>query len=174
MPFRLGVAPFAKHENKQWGLQNIIVFIDICIKKHADSHILLFGGGAAEIAELAKIHALFPKNTTVVAGKYSLIEEIELMQTLDVMLCMDSSNLHLAALAGVATVSVWGATHPSVGFAPYGSPQRNRIVQTAVAELPCRPCSVFGDKPCFRGDKMCMASIAPEQVWSAVEEIIFP
>jgi ADP-heptose:LPS heptosyltransferase len=77
---------------------------------------------------------------------------------------MDSSNLHLAALAGVPTVSIWGATHPDIGFAPYGESKNNTIIQINTSDLPCRPCAVFGDKPCYRGDHACMKNITPEQV----------
>ena len=37
------------------------------------------------------------------------------MSHLDVMISMDSSNMHLASLTGTPVVSVWGATHPYAG-----------------------------------------------------------
>ena len=163
--FSVGIAPFAKHETKQWGLLNIIALIDIFIKKEPKTTIYLFGGGAAEIAELEKIKVLFDENVEIAAGKYTMQQEIELMQTLDFMLCMDSSNLHLAALAGVKTVSIWGATHPDIGFSPYGKSEQHLLIQTDIDEMPCRPCSVFGNKPCHRNDKMCMSMITPERVF---------
>ena len=30
--------------------------------------------------------------------------------------------------------------------------------------LPCRPCSIFGNKPCMRGDYACLNNITPEQI----------
>jgi hypothetical protein len=30
--------------------------------------------------------------------------------------------------------------------------------------LSCRPCSVFGNKTCFRGDYACLQQIQPEQI----------
>jgi hypothetical protein len=57
-------------------------------------------------------------------------------------------------------ISVWGATHPYAGF--YGWAQdTGNIVQI---ELECRPCSVFGNKPCFRGDHACMEWITPDAI----------
>lgn len=34
--------------------------------------------------------------------------------------------------------------------------------------VPCRPCSVFGDKPCARGDYMCLRAIRPESITARV------
>lgn len=56
------------------------------------------------------------------------------------MISMDSSNLHLASLLGGPVVSVWGATHPFVGFSGNKQPAE----YTVQLEMPCRPCSVYG------------------------------
>ena len=90
------------------------------------------------------------------------------MQHLDLMLCVDSSNMHLASLAGVPIVSIWGGTHPDVGFHPYGIKDEN-ILQISREELPCRPCSVYGKEKCYRGDFACLTSISPTAV---VEKIL--
>jgi ADP-heptose:LPS heptosyltransferase len=167
-PLSFGIAPFAKHETKQWGILNIINLIGIFIKNQPQTKIYLFGGGAAEVAELEKIKLLFDNNIEVAAGKYTMQAEIELMQTLNFMLCMDSSNLHLAALAGVKTVSIWGATHPDIGFSPFGKPEQHLVIQADITDVSCRPCSVFGDKSCHRNDKMCMSLITPEFVFETI------
>jgi hypothetical protein len=52
----------------------------------------------------------------------------------------------------VPVVSVWGATHPFAGFTGWKQKSENCVQ----IELPCRPCSVFGNKPCHRGDYACM------------------
>ncbi|MBQ2403350.1 MAG: glycosyl transferase family 1, partial [Prevotella sp.] len=76
------------------------------------------------------------------------------------MVSMDSGNMHLASLTGTPVVSIWGATHTLAGF--YGWQQDPAdIVETDMA---CRPCSIYGSKPCERGDYACMNSITPEQV----------
>jgi ADP-heptose:LPS heptosyltransferase len=63
------------------------------------------------------------------------------------MISMDSANMHLASLMGTRCISVWGSTHHYAGFLGYGQSEDD-IVQ--VKDLSCRPCSVFGDKECFR------------------------
>ena len=54
------------------------------------------------------------------AGKYKFKEELALISNLDLMVSMDSSNGHLAAIYGVPIVTLWGVTHPFLGFAPFG------------------------------------------------------
>lgn len=53
-----------------------------------------------------------------------------------------------------------GATHPYAGFYGYRQ-QPDDVIQL---DLPCRPCSVFGEKACCRGDWACMAQISPDRI----------
>jgi ADP-heptose:LPS heptosyltransferase len=85
-------------------------------------------------------------------------QELILMSHLDVMLSMDSANMHLASLTGIPVISVWGATHPYAGFMGWGQKAENAIQTT----LECRPCSIFGQKSCHRGDYACLYQIKPE------------
>ena len=90
------------------------------------------------------------------------------MSHLDVMVSMDSSNMHLASLVGIPVVSIWGATHPYAGFLGWGQQQEN-IIQT---DLDCRPCSIYGQKPCRRGDFACMNSIKPQTIIERINTLL--
>jgi ADP-heptose:LPS heptosyltransferase len=98
-------------------------------------------------------------------------QELILMSHLNVMLSMDSANMHLASLTDTPVVSIWGATHPYAGFLGWNQPQEN-ILQ--VDDLDCRPCSIYGQKPCLRGDYACMNQITPDQVVRRISDIINP
>ncbi|PMD99504.1 glycosyl transferase [Siphonobacter sp. BAB-5405] len=157
----LGVAPFAQHEPKMWPFERIQPTLEL-IRQQRPVRIFLFGGGAAEVAQLQTLVETFPE-AVLVAGKLSFRAELTLIRQLELMLCMDSGNMHLAALSGVPVLSIWGATHPYAGFGPWGQSEGN-MIQISPDELSCRPCSVFGNKPCFRGDLACMNWITPELV----------
>jgi len=163
----IGIAPFAMHKSKIWPLENYQTVIEEVVKQR-DVKFFLFGGGEREIAFFESLHKQFPDRCEVIAGQLKLRQEISLMQHLDLMLCVDSSNMHLASLAGVPIVSVWGGTHPDVGFYPYGIKEEN-IIQISREELPCRPCSVYGREKCYRGDFACLNFIKPAAV---VEKIL--
>ena len=94
--------------------------------------------------------------------------ELTFMSTLDIMISMDSANMHLASLVGIPVVSIWGATHPYAGFMGWGQSIDNAIQ----IDLPCRPCSIYGNKPCMRGDYACLKNISPEQIVEKVEAVI--
>ena len=87
------------------------------------------------------------------------------MSYIDVMVSMDSANMHLASLVGTTVVSVWGATHPYAGFMGWNQKEENAVQVT----LPCRPCSIFGNKPCRRGDYACLRQIEPSDIIQKIE-----
>ncbi|MCI1778439.1 MAG: glycosyltransferase family 9 protein [Bacteroidales bacterium] len=162
---RIGFAPFASHRGKCWPKEYCEILISLMAKDGNNNKIILFGGGKEETSMLEEWADRYP-NTESSAGRHKLNEELELMKSLDVMVTMDSANMHLASFAGTPVVSIWGATHPYAGFYGYGQPYEN-AVQT---NLECRPCSVFGNKKCFRGDYACMRLIKPENVLRKIYE----
>ncbi|WP_288007363.1 glycosyltransferase family 9 protein [Thermonema sp.] len=165
----MGIAPFAFHENKQWGVHKVEALLRLIKERHPEWHVFLFGGGKKEAALMDALCALHPGRAINMAGCLSLRREWLLMHRLDAMLSMDSANMHLAALAGIPVVSVWGATHPHAGFAPLFQPAENMIQRD---DLDCRPCSIFGSKPCVRGDKACMERIEAAQVMARLEKVV--
>ena len=90
------------------------------------------------------------------------------MKYLDVMVSMDSANMHLASLVAVPVVSVWGATHPFAGFMGW-----HQSIENAVQlDMSCRPCSIYGNKPCMRGDYACLNNITPETIANKIDKIL--
>ncbi len=162
---KVGLAPYAKHPWKMWPEEKARTLVDELLKK--GFQIYLFGGGGYEQDQLA----LWAKGKSQVhnlAGQNRMDDELRLMGQLDVMVTMDSANMHLASLVETPVVSIWGATHPFAGFYGWG-----QYADTAVQiDLACRPCSVFGNKPCHRGDFACMQWITPEMVIQKITRII--
>lgn len=153
----IGLAPFAQHNGKILSLEKSFELAKILSLHHK---IYFFGGGKKEKEILLDWEKHIP-NTESLAGKMSLKEELQKISELEVMISMDSANMHLASLAGTRCVSIWGATHPYAGFLGYGQDE-NDVVQ--VKDLTCRPCSVFGDKECYRGDYACLEEISVQQI----------
>lgn len=159
----IGIAPFAAHQGKIYPPEKMEEVIRR-ISERGDCRIFIFGGGGKE-AEIAGDWAeRYPGVTSLCGKKYGFQAELALISHLDVMLSMDSSNMHLASLAGTRTVSVWGATHPYCGFKAW----HQRDEDMVQLPLPCRPCSVFGEKPCYRGDMLCLTAIRPDMIYSRI------
>ena len=157
----IGFAPFAQHQGKMMPLEKSFELAKILAQKHT---VYFFGGGAEETETLQAWENQIP-NTKNIAGKLTLSEELKKISELELMISMDSANMHLASLVGTRCISVWGSTHHYAGFLGYGQSE-NDIVQ--VSDLTCRPCSVFGDKECYRGDWACLEEL---QVTKIVEKI---
>jgi ADP-heptose:LPS heptosyltransferase len=158
----IGIAPFAMHGSKIWPLENYIPVIENILKK-TPAKFFMFGGGPREVKYFESISQKFPGHCEIVADQLKIRQEIAILQNLDVMLCVDSSNMHLAALAGVPLISIWGGTHPDAGFGPFKK-DADSIIQISRTELPCRPCSVYGKDTCYIGGFPCLTRITAEQI----------
>jgi ADP-heptose:LPS heptosyltransferase len=86
------------------------------------------------------------------------------------MLSMDSGNAHIAAMYGVKTVTLWGATHPHLGFAPFAQPLENAITSDR-EKFPKLPTSVYGNIK-VDGYHDAMRTIAPADVIAKIDEIL--
>lgn len=155
---QIGVAPFAKHPWKMWPAEKMKELLEKLDEENYS--IVLFGGRGEEQQKLSSWAAGY-KNIISVAGELRFSEELYLISKLGTMLSMDSANMHLASLAGARVISIWGATHPYAGFYGYGQSASDAVQ----IDLECRPCSVYGNKECYRGDFACMNGISPKMVF---------
>lgn len=161
----IGIAPFAQHQGKIYPLEKMEVAIEH-LSREENTRLFIFGGGNIEKTTAEELAAKYP-NTISVIKKISLSEELDLIANLDCMVSMDSSAMHMASLVGTPVVSVWGATHPYTGFLGLGQSMDN-VVQI---DLPCRPCSIYGNKPCVFGNYPCMNGIDPEMIVDKVQKV---
>ena len=162
----VGIAPFAAHENKMYPLDKMEKVIRSL--SGMGCKVFLFGAGKGEREILDR----WDDGSAVFStcGKLGgLDQEMLLMSELDVMLAMDSANMHIASLVGIPVVSIWGSTHPNAGFIPWQQNPDNIIQDNT---LDCRPCSVYGKAPCKYGDRRCMTRISPELIISKIKELI--
>lgn len=165
----IGIAPFAKHKGKAYPLEMMERVMDI-LATNEDYFFFIFSGGGQE-REQAKALAGRYRNAVEVFGKMLLDGELKLIANIDCMVTMDSGAMHFASAVGTPVVSIWGATHPHAGFLGFGQDEKN-VIQ---CEMDCRPCSIFGNKPCYKGGDNayeCMTSISPEVVAEKVIEVI--
>lgn len=162
----IGVAPFSKHAEKVYPLDKMERVVAE-LSKQTDTTLFLFGSGTEERALMQSWSDGYA-NVNTISGKLNLENELLLMSYLDLMISMDSANMHLASLVQTPVVSIWGATHPSLGFYGFGQDPEN-AVQT---EIECRPCSVFGQVPCFRLDIACLNWITEDMILKKVDEVL--
>lgn len=162
----IGVAPFSAQRGKIYPLPLMRRVIAALSERY--ERIYIHSGGGDELDFAREMERAHP-NVEALFGRVKLSGEIDLIAHLDCVVTMDSLVMHLASLTATPAVSVWGATHPSLGFLGYGSDPAGIVQQD---DLPCRPCSVYGKKPCKYGDYRCLSEITPERIVACVERMI--
>ena len=157
----IGIAPFAAHGGKMYPKDKMEEVVNTLSASYTSLRIFFFGGGKEEKQVLNMWATKYKHCICASEVLHGLHDELALMSHLDVMISMDSANMHLASLVGTRVVSIWGATHPYCGFLGWNQKTEDAVQNT---KLECRPCSVFGNKPCYRADFECMQSIAPNTI----------
>ena len=166
----IGIAPFAAHQGKIYPKEQMQEVIRLLIKEYPDAHILLFGRGKDEDNTFPKWIEEMPQCVSVAQHIDNMQQELILMSHLNVMISMDSANMHLASLVNTPVVSIWGATHPMAGFLGWHQNKDNAVQM----DMECRPCSIYGQKPCIFSDFRCMTGIKPEMIVEKIKNIINP
>jgi ADP-heptose:LPS heptosyltransferase len=161
----IGIAPFAQYDSKVYP-QDLMEKVIEELASETTNKIFLFGGGNKEI-EILNSFSNCNQNVINVAGKLKLQQELDLISNLDVMLSMDSGNSHIAAMLGVKVITLWGATHPFTGFAPFNQPFENCLVSDR-EKFPLLPTSVYGNKK-VEGYRDAMRTISPEKVVFSIQ-----
>ena len=152
----VGIAPFARHKGKIYPIELMRKVVEKLSQQGVK--VICFGNGEQEALVVDGWCRDF-KNVISFIGKSNFAGELRLISNLDLMLSMDSANMHVASLVNTPVLSVWGATSPLAGFLGWGQKEEDCIQ----LPLDCRPCSIFGDKPCKFGDYRCM-DIQPQHI----------
>ena len=163
----IGVAPYAKHILKMWPEDNMVGLLKM-ISRKINAKFWIFGG-QEESDRLISFQRKVP-GSVYAGSRLGLDEELVLMKKLSFMISMDSSNMHMAALAGVKVISIWGTTDPLAGFGAWMQPAEYSV-RIPVDQLTCRPCTVYGAGKCWRKDHACMVWLTPEMVFKKLEEL---
>ncbi len=160
----IGFAPFSAQAGKTYP-EDLAAELVAGLSARYD-RVFIHSGGGGEAAFAERMEREHP-NVTALWGRVRFAGELDLIANLDCVVSMDSLAMHMASLVATPVVSVWGATHPALGFLGYGCPPEG-VVQL---DLPCRPCSVYGQRRCKFGDYRCMR-IPPQAVLDRVEECL--
>lgn len=159
----LAVAPFAQHEGKIYPfplMEKVVEYFTAL----PNTRIFILGFGDEESRLIDTLSSRFSNVVNMAKAGLGLGAELSLFSHCDAMLSMDSANMHLASLVRLRAVSIWGATHPYTGFLGW----RQNPADVVQLDMTCRPCSIFGNKPCLRGDYHCLHGITPQMVIKAL------
>lgn len=158
----IGFAPFAAHQGKMYDINSMKIVVNE-IQKFVP--VKIFGSKN----ELNQIIDWEEMDNVSLVRENSIYDEIKLISSLQLMISMDSANMHLASLVGVPVISIWGVTHPYAGFLGYGQKYENVIQDDT---LSWRPTSIFGNKLGDNSNPNGMMNIKPQQIIDKIKSTI--
>ena len=125
---------------------------------------------AARIAADARARLGAAAGRIIDLGEFDLQELRALIGRSRLFVGGDTGPLHIAASTATPVVGIYGPTL-SARSAPWRpSTIPTFAVETAVEELPCRPCA---QRTCVHGDFRCLTQLAPGRVIAAAEQALF-
>jgi len=159
----VGIHFGAKHPTKRWGDEKFAELTRM-LAKEVDLNVLVIPS-----KEDLSQEKLFREGggNILWTGALSLRELKAVISRCEVLICNDSGVMHVAVGLGVPVVAVFGPTHPCLGFYPLGDCD---ILLSSYER--CSPCSLHGEKGCFRDKRHCMENVPVSQVFDATTSIL--
>ncbi len=156
------LAPSASYEMKRWPIKHWEELLRIGTGCH-----FVFLGGPADTFIEVMVRKSTNAPVTNLAGKLSLMESAAMVSKAAVLISGDTGLMHVAEQLGVPCIALMGP-------APFGYPARPPKTIILERDLPCRPCSKHGEKPCSNRayHQQCLVDISPLEVWTNVQKIL--
>jgi lipopolysaccharide heptosyltransferase II len=177
-PF-LAIHPGGKYFSfKRWPQESFKELVKIIDQKYNIQVALVGGKDDRELARAIIDHDYqYNSDPVDLTGLLQIRETVALLERADLFIGNDSFPMHLAAVAGIPVIGLFGPTNP-INFYPYGT--EHKIVRS---EYSCSPCfSWLGQLKQYlpeilpdwahkcKGD--CMQAIAPQDVAKAMETML--
>jgi ADP-heptose:LPS heptosyltransferase len=159
----IGIAPGARWQTKRWHPER---FVDISARLQSEfGGPIIFFGNKEETVLIERLANQFPRSIAAIELDLGLVAG--LMSRCRIMISNDSGLMHMATALKVPTVSIFGPTHPGLGFV--NQMHSHKIVTT---NQPCSPCSLHGQKKCYQPARYCMDNISVNMVYNAALSLL--
>lgn len=148
------VNPTARWQSKFWLVER---WAELGDRLLAEGVTPVFGGGPGDAAHIQQITDRMRARAVVAAGRLSLTESVALMHRAAAYVGLDTGPMHMAAMAGIPVVALFGPTHPErVG--PYGP--GHVVLQAAGLDCLCCRKRTCSHASCMRGITVDMVQMA--------------
>lgn len=158
------IAPGAAHENKRWPIEH---FIEVGQTLASDyGAVIVWAVQGHDTGRAGPLSKLGPDRFAELVDQ-PLHGLTYVMARARVVIANDSGLAHMSSALGVPCVSVFGPTHPALGFAPCG-------LHDQIIEVPefCRPCSLHGGEACHLESRLCFDRVTPDIVVQAASPVL--
>lgn len=157
----LALCPGAEYgPAKRWPSQ---YFAEIAIEKHQQGWQIVLFGSDKDQAVTQEINALSQGICLDLAGKTRLGEAVNLLSQADLVVSNDSGLMHVAAALQRKLIALYGSSDPNF------TPPLASDAKILNLNLDCSPCF---KRICPLGHTRCLTEISPNQVLSAITEML--
>jgi ADP-heptose:LPS heptosyltransferase len=161
----IAMAPGAKWPDKRWPIEHYTKLARRLV--HGHGYRLLLLGDEHDRDAVAAIAENVGDMCVDITGRTGLIEGAAYLQRCSGFVGNDSGLAHLAEAVGLPVVVLYGPTVESFGY--YPSLPGSKSIER---DLPCRPCSRNGGRPCPKRTRECLAAIGVDPVETATLEML--
>lgn len=132
---------------------------------YSQSPLIMGAPGEMELLSDCALALEAPKSRIV--AEESICRAAAVLADATFLISNDSGLAHLAAALGTPTLSLFGPTHPVLGFAPRGE----KADYITVNER-CSPCSLHGSRPCHRERRYCFSRMDGTLIVERIRSLI--
>lgn len=158
------IAPGASFSNKQWPIKN---FSEVALELSAEQEIHIIWAVTSDDSDKVNMEEKLGAEYVTKLTDCPIDKLAEIIHQSELCIANDSGIAHLSSAVGTPVIAIFGPTHSALGFAPRGI-----FDQVIEVDEYCRPCSLHGDKPCFRSERFCFTRINSTQVYESAVELL--
>lgn len=159
------VAPGSVWKTKRYPKEKFIEVIRFLL---SESFRVLLIGGSDDAEYCSQISAAFEDGVTSAAGKFSIVETVELLRQCSILISNDSAPTHFGMCADIPVVTIYCSTVPKFGFYPYN----HKSASISYDSLSCKPCGIHGRRECPIKTFDCAYKIDTQTVADTIRSIL--
>lgn len=159
------IAPGSVWATKKFPKDRFIEIINFLI---ANSFLILLIGGEADASYCSDIASGFRGQVVSTAGRFSIIETVEILKHCTILISNDSAPTHFGMCAGIPVLTIYCSTIPGFGFYPY-SAESNFV---SYDELSCKPCGIHGRQECPIKTFECAHKLNNSTIFNKISSMI--
>ena len=157
----LGLVVGAGEVTKRWPLDHFVRLASLWTERTGGTCRLFAGPGEEGLVD--RVAGAVPGVERWLEGADTPLRDLcHGLSGCDVVVAGDTGPLHLAGALGRPVVGLFGPTPRDAGFWVWGD--RGTALRTGVG---CSPCSMHGQRGCWRGRRACLEDLIPEDVLAA-------
>lgn len=160
----VAVAPGSVWNTKKYPKE---YYIDV-VNSLRDKYSIVLIGGKSDVELCDEIKRSCRENVFSAAGKFSVIESIELLRKAKLLITNDSAPTHMGMCADIPVLTLYCSTVSNFGFYPYNT----KSAFLSYDNLDCKPCGIHGFEKCPMNHFNCGNKLLPEKVIKKVNEML--